>query len=80
MEFPPDLYPQQADVTREEILRQIFGDVGELHYGTTRPSAQSLTPCPATALIINLAPFIPSIAFVSTSTYLSISLYPFISA
>ena len=36
-EFPPELYPQQADVTREEILRQIFGDVGELYYGQNHP-------------------------------------------
>ena len=41
-EFPPELYPQQADVTREEILRQIFGDVGELHCGKNQTSTYCL--------------------------------------
>ena len=31
-EFPLDLYPP-ADFTREDILRQIFGEVGELCHG-----------------------------------------------
>ena len=32
-EFPAELYPPSADFTREDILRQIFGDVGELRCG-----------------------------------------------
>lgn len=31
-EFPLDLYPP-ADFTREDILRQIFGEVGDLCHG-----------------------------------------------
>ena len=33
-EFPLDLYPP-ADFTREDILRQIFGEVGDLCHGKT---------------------------------------------
>ena len=34
-EFPLDLYPP-ADFTREDILRQIFGEVGDLCHGKLR--------------------------------------------
>lgn len=34
-EFPLDLYPP-ADFTREDILRQIFGEVGDLCHGKIR--------------------------------------------
>ena len=37
-EFPLDLYPP-ADFTREDILRQIFGEVGNLCHGEFRATA-----------------------------------------
>ena len=77
MEFPPDLYPQQADVTREEILRQIFGDVGELHYGTITSLRMDLEyPNPPWAPMINEG-FLASYVFLSTSNNTHIPLILF---
>jgi hypothetical protein len=56
-EFPPDLYPPAPDFTREDILRQIFGEVGELHYGKHYGNATALiviSPHSFGRLVINL--------------------------
>lgn len=52
-EFPLDLYPP-ADFTREDILRQIFGEVGNLCHG-------ELAVPMLTAMILQQIPFPPAL-------------------
>ena len=79
-EFPLDLYPP-ADFTREDILRQIFGEVGNLCHGEPiipmltalifiRPELGSIAPtCYHLLLIYNPSMFLAGLVVQIIQTF-----------